>query len=167
MTTDRIEKQIVLHAPLDRVWRAISDAGEFGSWFGAEIDGAFVAGAAAIGRIVPTKVDPAVARLQEPHRGAAFMIMVTRIEPPRCFAFRWHPLGADPAPDGAPAPTTLVTFELAEIDAGVLLTISESGFDGLPPARRAAAWQANDSGWDHQARLIALYLAQTNAPAGA
>ena len=27
---DRIEKRVLLHAPLDRVWRAISDAEEFG-----------------------------------------------------------------------------------------------------------------------------------------
>jgi uncharacterized protein YndB with AHSA1/START domain len=33
MNIDRIEKQVVLRAPLDRVWRAISDSQEFGQWF--------------------------------------------------------------------------------------------------------------------------------------
>ena len=39
MNTDRIEKQVVLRAPLERVWRAVSDAEEFGRWFGVRIDG--------------------------------------------------------------------------------------------------------------------------------
>ncbi len=39
MSTDRIEKQILLRAPRERVWRAISDAKEFGIWFGVAFDG--------------------------------------------------------------------------------------------------------------------------------
>jgi uncharacterized protein YndB with AHSA1/START domain len=42
MTNDRIEKEVVLRAPLDRVWRAISDADEFGRWFGVRFDRLFV-----------------------------------------------------------------------------------------------------------------------------
>ena len=34
MSTDRIEKEVLLKAPLERVWRAISDADEFGRAFG-------------------------------------------------------------------------------------------------------------------------------------
>ena len=41
MTPDRIEKAAVLHAPLARVWSAVSDARRFGSWFGVEFDGPF------------------------------------------------------------------------------------------------------------------------------
>ena len=43
-STDRIEKHVVLRAPRSRVWRAIADAAEFGSWFRMQLDGAFVAG---------------------------------------------------------------------------------------------------------------------------
>jgi len=50
--TDRIERKIVLKAPLARVWRAISDAGEFGDWFGVALKGQhFVAGQRARGSI--------------------------------------------------------------------------------------------------------------------
>jgi uncharacterized protein YndB with AHSA1/START domain len=38
-STDRIEKRVFLRAPVKRVWRAISDAQEFGSWFGLQLDG--------------------------------------------------------------------------------------------------------------------------------
>ena len=34
--TDRIEKKVLLHAPRERVWHAISDAKRFGSWFGVD-----------------------------------------------------------------------------------------------------------------------------------
>ena len=67
METNRIEKKMVLKAARDRVWRAISDPTRFGQWFGVEIDGPFVAGQDVVGRIAPTKVDPDVARLQEPY----------------------------------------------------------------------------------------------------
>jgi uncharacterized protein YndB with AHSA1/START domain len=57
MNTDRIEKQVVLHAPLDRVWRAISDSQEFGQWFGVRIDGPFIAGASVNATLTGTTVD--------------------------------------------------------------------------------------------------------------
>ncbi|MBB2206548.1 SRPBCC family protein [Gluconacetobacter takamatsuzukensis] len=159
METDRIEKTVILKATLERVWRAISESGRFGQWFGVEIDGPFVAGQEAIGRVVPTQVDPEVARLQEPHRGAAWRVRIERIEPMRLFSFRWHPFAVDPAQDHAAEPMTLVTFALAEVEGGIRLTITETGFDRLPLARRPQAFRANEGGWAHQARLIGTYLA--------
>src|SRR4051812_14497357 len=57
MARDRIEKQAVLHAPVERVWQALSDAGKFGEWFGVQFEGPFEAGKRMTGRIVPTRVD--------------------------------------------------------------------------------------------------------------
>jgi uncharacterized protein YndB with AHSA1/START domain len=45
MSTDRIEKKVLLHAPLKRVWTALSDCTEFGTWFGMKFDGSFTPGA--------------------------------------------------------------------------------------------------------------------------
>lgn len=159
METDRIEKRIVLKAPRERVWKAVSDAASFGAWFGVEFDGPFVAGSRMTGRIVPTKVDPEVAKLQEPHRGKRFEILIERVEPMTRFAFHWHPFAIDPKHDYSHEPMTLVTFELADAEAGTLLTITESGFDQLPVERRDQAFKANDGGWTHQAKLIEKYLA--------
>jgi uncharacterized protein YndB with AHSA1/START domain len=157
--TDRIHKKVLLRAPRERVWRAVSDAKEFGSWFGVEFDGAFAPGAPVKGRIVPTKVDAEVAKMQEPHRGMAFDFTVERIEPMRLFSFRWHPFAIDPGVDCSKEPTTLVVFELEEVPGGTMLTIIESGFDRIPLARRAKAFAANEQGWEHQTKLIAKYLA--------
>ena len=158
-TTDRIEKRVLLRAPRDRVWRAISDAKEFGSWFGAEIDGQFVAGAHLTARIVPTTVDADVARTQEAYRGMAFECWIERIEPMRLFSFRWHPSPIEPNVDLSNEPTTLVEFALEEVAGGTQLTITESGFAQLPIERRAKAFAGNAEGWEAQARLIAKYLA--------
>jgi len=156
---DRIEKKILLRAPLGRVWRAVRDARQFGAWFGVDFDGPFVPGASMTGRIVPTTVDEEVAKLQQPHEGKAFEVTVDRIEPERIFSFRWHPFAIDPAVDYSSEPTTLVVFELEEVEGGTLLTITESGFDGIPLARRTQAFTANDGGWNHQTKLIEKYLA--------
>lgn len=165
-TTDRIEKTVLLRAPRERVWRAISDAKQFGTWFGVDFDGPFVAGGRLTGRIVPTKVDPEVARMQEPHAGKAFEITVDRIEPMRLFSFRWHPFAVDPKVDYSKEPTTLVEFDLQEATGGTKLTITESGFDRIPLARRAQAFTSNDQGWAKQAELIEKYLSG-GAPGGA
>jgi uncharacterized protein YndB with AHSA1/START domain len=159
MHTNRIEKQILLKTTRERAWRAISDSAEFGAWFGVEIDGPFVAGMEASGRIAPTKVDPDVARMQEPYAGAPWRVLVERIEPMTLLSFRWHPFAIDPSYDYSKEPMTLVTFELTEAEGGTLLTITESGFEGIPPDRRDKAVKANDGGWTHQTRLIEKYLA--------
>ncbi|MBZ9936564.1 SRPBCC family protein [Mesorhizobium sp. BR1-1-16] len=159
MDTNEIRKQIVLKAPRERVWNAIAESGAFGTWFGVEIDGPFVAGREAVGKIVPTKVDAEVAKLQEPYRGTVFRIRIVQIDPMHLFSFRWHPFAVDPTKDYESEPMTLVSFELADVEGGTRLTITETGFDQLPIDRRRAALEANDGGWEHQAQLVAKYLA--------
>jgi uncharacterized protein YndB with AHSA1/START domain len=159
-STDRIEKNIVLRAPRERVWKAISDAKQFGTWFGVEFEGPFVAGTNLKGKIVPTKVDPEIAKLQEPHAGMAFDFSVEKIEPMRHISFRWHPFAIEKGFDYAKEPTTLIVFELEEVAGGTKLTITESGFDQIPLERRAKAFAANEGGWEAQTKLVEKFLAQ-------
>jgi uncharacterized protein YndB with AHSA1/START domain len=159
MTNDRIEKEVVLRAPLERVWRAISDADEFGQWFGVRFDGPFVPGASLTGVITPTTVDEDVARMQKPHAGKSDRWQIVAIEPQRRLAFRWHPYGVEDGVDYSQEPTTLVEFTLTETDDGVLLRIVESGFDEIPAARRVSAFEANSEGWAAQTELVRKYLA--------
>jgi uncharacterized protein YndB with AHSA1/START domain len=158
MTDDRIEKRILLRAPLDRVWQAISDSRQFGAWFGVAFDGPFVAGAAATGRLVPTSVDAEVAEQQKAYEGVAFNIIVERVEPMRLFSFRWRPYALDPDVDYSAEPMTLIEFALEEAAGGVVLTITESGFAGIPLERRLKAFAANDRGWTAQIGMIQKYL---------
>ena len=154
-STDRIEKRVLLRASRERVWDAITDAKKFGTWFGVEFESAFAAGERVRGRVVPTKVDPEIAKEQEQYAGMEFDVVVDRIEPMDRFSFRWHP-GEPPIAENEPM--TLVTFELREAKDGVMLTITESGFDSIPLERRAKAFAADDGGWDAQTKLIAKYL---------
>jgi uncharacterized protein YndB with AHSA1/START domain len=160
MSTDRIEKKILLRAPRKRVWRALSDSAEFGAWFGIKFDGPFTPGARLRGTIVGTAVDADVAKAQKQHAGIPFEITVDRIEPERLFSFRWHPYAVERGVDYSHEPTTLIVFTLEEVADGVMLTVTESGFDQIPLARRAKAFQANEQGWGIVVTLLEKYLAQ-------
>jgi uncharacterized protein YndB with AHSA1/START domain len=158
MSTDRIEKKVLLRAPLKRVWRALSDSTEFGTWFGMKFDGPFAPGATLHGVIVPTTVNAEVAKAQKEHEGKAFEITIERMEPERLFSFRWHPFAVEPGVDYSAEPTTLIVFALEEVADGVLLTVTESGFDRIPLARRVKAFTANQQGWTMVVKLIEGYL---------
>jgi uncharacterized protein YndB with AHSA1/START domain len=145
--TDRIEKEIVLRAPRPRVWRAITDAREFGKWFRVEIEGAFVPGSPAKGRITYPGYEHLV-----------FEVFVERMDQERLFSFRWHPCAIDPREDYSKEPTTLVVFELEDVPGGTRLKITESGFDQIPIARRAEAFRMNSGGWAEQIQNIARYV---------
>lgn len=160
--TDRIEKSVLLRAPRARVWDAIADSRQFGEWFGVTFDAPFRAGQPVSGAITPTRVDPAVAKMQEPHTGMRFDITIERIEPGRLFSFRWHPFAIDPKVDYSKEPATLVEFRLEDAKDGTLLTVVESGFDRVPLARRAQAFTANEQGWTLQMTLVEKYLADAS-----
>jgi uncharacterized protein YndB with AHSA1/START domain len=162
MSTDRIEKKILLHAPRKRVWRALTDSAEFGTWFGVRFDGPFAPGASMRGVIVGTKVHAEVAKAQKQFADLPFEIQIERIEPERLFSFRWHPNAVERGVDYSAEPTTLIEFVLEEVAGGVLLTVAESGFDGIPLARRAKAFTANDQGWGIVVKLLEGYLVQAS-----
>jgi len=166
MSTDRIEKKILLRAPRERVWRALTDSKEFGHWFGVKFDGPFVANTPLHGAIVTTAVDAEVAKHQKPHEGKPFDIVVAQIEPERLFSFRWHPFAIEPGVDYSSEPMTLIEFVLEDAPEGTLLTVSESGFDRIPPARRAQAFQANEGGWTMVVKLVEKHLANDAQVAG-
>lgn len=145
-TTDRIEKQIVLRASPARVWRALSNAREFGTWFGAEFEDEFAPGKEARGKIM--------------YQGKALAIrfVVDRMEPERLLAFRWHPYAIDPDVDYSSEPMTRVELVLAAVPEGTRLTVTETGFDQIPIARRAKAFEMNSGGWAAQLENIARHV---------
>ncbi|HTU64181.1 MAG TPA: SRPBCC family protein [Polyangiales bacterium] len=147
--TDKIEKHVTLRASRSRVFRALTEAEEFGSWFLARFDGPFVAGQPVTGRIT----HPGFEHLR-------FTLWVERIEPERYFSFRWHPYAVDPKVDYSAETPTLVEFFLEEAKDGVALRIVESGFDRLPASRRDEAFRMNEGGWSEQAKNIERYVAR-------
>jgi len=143
--SNEIKKTIELEAPVDRVWRALTDAKEFGSWFGVTIDQPFAAGAESTGRF----------NHSDDFRWTA---KVDRIEPQSFFSYFWHPYAVKPDIDYAAEEPTLVAFALEPIASGTQLTITESGFDRVPAYRREEALAMNTRGWGIQADRIKAYV---------
>jgi uncharacterized protein YndB with AHSA1/START domain len=134
-----IEKQVMLDAPVSRVWRALTDHKEFGRWFRVKIEGPFVPGQVSRGHITY----PGYEHLK-------WEATVETMEPERLFSFTWHPYAIDPDTDYSSEPTTLVEFRLEAKDGGTLLTVTETGFDAIPKERRFEAYRSNDGGWTEQ-----------------
>ena len=149
MVNDRIEQQIDLKAPVSRVWRALTDYREFGEWFRVKLEGPFVAGKEARGRIT----HPGYEHLQ-------MTMVVQKIEPERLFSYTWHPYAIDPKVDYSQETPTLVEFTLEKSAKGTLLKVTESGFDRIPSGRRLEAFRMNENGWGQQLKNIESYVAE-------
>jgi uncharacterized protein YndB with AHSA1/START domain len=137
--TNEIRKQLLIQAPPSRVWRALTDAEEFGAWFRVRLESPFVVGRTTSGQIT--------------HKGwehVRFTLRTEAIEPETRFAYRWHPYAVDMGKDYSSEAMTLVEFLLEPKDGGTLLTVVESGFDRLPPERRDEAFRMNERGWAEQ-----------------
>lgn len=150
-STDRIEREILLKAPLARVWRALSNAEEFGNWFGVALKGkSFVVGEQVRGQIT-----------YPGYEHVMLEVLIVAMEAERRLSYRWHPYAIDPAGDYSQEPTTLVEFTLQAVEGGTLLRVVESGFDQIPLSRRAEAFRMNSGGWDGQMKNIESHLAKT------
>ena len=149
LDSNRIERSIVINAPRDRVWRALSNAEEFGTWFGAKLQGqTFAPGQRARGQISISG-----------YEHVWFDVVIERIEPQTLLSYRWHPYAVDPAVDYSKEHPTLVTFTLKDAPGnGTLLTVVESGFDNVPPQRRLEAFRMNSLGWEGQINNIVRHV---------
>jgi uncharacterized protein YndB with AHSA1/START domain len=152
--SDRIEKTIELKAPVARVWRALTDHHEFGTWFGVRLEGPFVPGQATRGQITYLG-----------YEHVRWEAEVQKVEPERLFSFTWHPYAIDPNRDYSSEPRTLVEFTLQKTASGTLLHIVESGFDKIPSERRLEAFRMNDGGWSEQITNIARHVEEASQPA--
>jgi uncharacterized protein YndB with AHSA1/START domain len=148
--SDRIEKTIEIKAPVSRIWRALTDHDEFGTWFRVKLEGPFVPGQVSRGAIT-----------YPGYEHVRWEAVVQRMEPERYFSFTWHPYAVDAKVDYSGEPPTLVEFTLEKTAAGTLLRVVESGFDKLPSNRRFEAFRMNEGGWSEQMKNIARHVEQT------
>src|SRR5258708_38666967 len=103
-STDRIEKEIVLRAPRSRVWRALTNADEFGAWFGMKLQGSFtprstVSGIGAMSDYDRATIEPAI----------------ERVEPVTQLSYRRHPYPASAAVAYSSEPTTRLGCQREEV----------------------------------------------------
>lgn len=145
--TNEIEKTIDLKAPVERVWRALTDHEEFGAWFRVKVDGPFEPGGLSTGRITIPGFEH-----------VKWEATIVAMEAPAYFAYRWHPYAVDPDVDYSGEPTTLVEFRLEAAGGGTRLTVTESGFEALPDHRRPDALRMNTGGWEAQLKNVKAHV---------
>ena len=145
--TDRIEKSIQLRAPKSRVWSALTKTDEFGSWFGVKLEGEFAPGARVTGKLTYPGLEE-----------TTFEVIVEQMDEEHLFSFHWYPIGTDAKTDDSAEYSTLVEFQLEDNSDGTLLTVVESGFDGLPADRRDEAFRRNSQGWAIQMENIQRHV---------
>jgi uncharacterized protein YndB with AHSA1/START domain len=148
MTPDAIEKEILINAPVETVYRVITEPGQITQWFSdaAELD------PRPGGEGTLTFEDRATTNRM------AVRLRVVTAEPPHRFAFRWdYPDGERPREDNS----LLVEFTLTAEDAGTRLRVTESGLARLrrPGLDTAAYYEAHDKGWDTHLASLEKYVA--------
>jgi uncharacterized protein YndB with AHSA1/START domain len=149
-STDHIERKVLIKGTRARVWRALSNAAEFGDWFGVDFKGkTFIAGQPIQGKVT-----------YPGYEHVMMEVLIERMVPERLLSWRWHPAALDPAVDYSAEPKTLVVFELEEVEGGVMLSVVESGLDKIPLDRRATVFRLNSSGWDQQMENIKKHVAK-------
>ena len=146
-TPDHIERSIIIPAPRERVWNALTDANQFADWFRVKLQGPFEPGATVRGSVN-----------EKDFQGLPVEMEIGQMESGKRFSWRWHPAAINPKVDYSREPTTLVEFRLEDAPAGTHLTVVESGFSEIPPERRDAAYRMNYEGWGIQMSRIEEYV---------
>ena len=144
---DRIEKVVDLAAPVARVWRAITDHKEFGEWFRVRLDSPFKVGATTTGNIT-----------YPGHEDMKWVSVTEQMDHERLFAFSWPPSAIDPDTQYDAKAKVRVEFLLEPTEKGTRLTITETGFQQFPEAKRLEVLRSNIQGWDIQAKNVAAHV---------
>jgi uncharacterized protein YndB with AHSA1/START domain len=138
---DRIERSVQISAPLDRVWRLVSEPGW---WVTESTTGTPTKSAAPAAEWTPGTV------VEVPtESGRAFPILVVALDEPRFAAFRWA--SQFPGEQPSEGNSTLIEFTLTPGDDAVEVRVVETGFANLvaPDEVREAGFADNSSGWEH------------------
>jgi len=133
-SADRIEREIMIDAPIERVWRLVSEPG----WWIGDGDRS----AQQISR------DGHLVIVDDPRYGR-YQVLPVSSDAPHHASYRSSLFPGPPPGEGT---STLVEFVLAEQGGGTLLRVIESGFASLavPAERRAAMVEGNIEGWEQQ-----------------
>jgi uncharacterized protein YndB with AHSA1/START domain len=135
MTSDRIEREITIAAPIERVWAVLTEPEHIGVWFGQR---------------TTTEVDLRAGGIMVLDHGeyGMFPTRIEKVDPPHYFAYRWA--SAYPGEIATEENSTLVEFTLTPDGDRTRVILTESGFSSLviPPSREAtASHESHSAGW--------------------
>jgi uncharacterized protein YndB with AHSA1/START domain len=151
MTPDRIEREITIAAPVERVWSVLTEADHIGGWFadaGAEID-----------------LRPGGALVMRWEEHGMTRARVEAVEPPHRFAYRWTAHHAEPGAEPEEGNSTLVEFTLAPEGDATRLRVVETGFAALATTddRRKGNYDDNVDGWKQMLERLDAYVGRVTA----
>lgn len=139
MDTLDITRTIDINAPIETVWATITEPDLISQWFGDTTEFDAVPGG-------------------KGHFGwnahGTFRVIVEQVEPPHTLVYRWahREAGAEPTTHNS----TVVRFDLTEIDGGTRLTLVETGFENLSDPQTAHG--ENSGGWTAELGDLVAYL---------
>jgi uncharacterized protein YndB with AHSA1/START domain len=141
---DRIEREILIDAPLDVVWSVITEPEHVGRWF---------SDSASIDLRPEGEVTLSWEGLSEHWR-------VERVDPPHYVSFRWLREVQERA-ELRESNSTLVEFSLTPKGEGTWLRVVESGFRELAGSAEENAKDAEEhqSGWELELGELREYVA--------
>jgi uncharacterized protein YndB with AHSA1/START domain len=139
MVPERIEREIVIDAPVDVVWAVVTEPEHISGWFSDTVELDLRPGGDAVFRwdgrgSVPGRVE--------------------RVEPPHLFAFRW---AVGPDKEATEDRWTLVEFRLTTEGDSTRLTVAESGFDKLAAPDARESFEGHTRGWKLELGELAAY----------
>jgi uncharacterized protein YndB with AHSA1/START domain len=151
MTPDRIEREITIAAPVERVWSVLTEADHIAGWFadaGAEID-----------------LRPGGALVMRWEQYGMTRARVETVEPPHRFAYRWTAHHAEKGAEPEEGNSTLVEFTLAPEGEATRLRVVETGFAALATSddQRKSNYDDNVGGWKEMLGRIDAYVGQVRA----
>jgi uncharacterized protein YndB with AHSA1/START domain len=145
MSKDRIERDITIAAPIERVWAVLTEPEHVGSWFGQ-------------GKPTPVDLRPGGTMFLDHGEWGQFPTTIVKVDPPRCFSYRWA--SAHPGEQAVEGNSTLVEFTLTPDGDGTHLRVVETGFADLviPEERKdSASYESHSAGWTEQVVNIQKY----------
>jgi uncharacterized protein YndB with AHSA1/START domain len=140
MVPSSISREIVIDAPLERVWAVVTEPEHIAGWLSDEVE---------------VDLRPGGAMLLTWHGHGSYRARVETVEPPRAFAFRWL------RSEDVEAGSTLVAMTLSPEGDGTRLRVVESGFAELawPEDEQARHADENRVGWGVELDELRAYLA--------
>lgn len=142
---NRIEREISIAAPVERVWAVLTEPEHVGSWFGQ-------------GEPTPVDLRPGGIMHLDHGEYGQFPTTIVKVDPPHCFAYRWA--AAYPGEVAVEGNSTLVEFTLTPEGDGTRLRVVETGFEEIViPEERIATggYESHSEGWSGQVENIKQY----------
>ncbi|TQK51645.1 uncharacterized protein YndB with AHSA1/START domain [Streptomyces sp. SLBN-118] len=151
MSRDRIEREITIAAPVERVWAVLTEPEHVGSWFGQ-------------GRPTPVDLRPGGTMQLDHGEYGQFPTTIVKVDPPHHFSYRWA--SAFPGEQAVEGNSTLVEFTLTPDGDGTRLRVVETGFAALsiPEDKAATAgYDSHSTGWTEVVGNLQKYAEQLAA----